>query len=75
MLSVTSTILFLIFIIPMTIDMIAIIRSNLKYIPGLEDQKQRLRLNRKRKQRIIILFILLPICMGLLFVLNHLLTK
>jgi hypothetical protein len=75
MLKIISTVIFLCFVIPMSINMILFIQSNRKMMLDAEEQQKARVLNKRRIITVVILFISLPIVMFLLFLMNHLFSK
>ena len=73
--SLLSTIIFISFAIPMSYNMILFIRSTSMKLFTIEEEDRLKKVNKKRIRTVIILFILLPLVMGLLFFCNYLLKK
>lgn len=75
MLRIISTLIFIAFILPMGFNMLIVMRQQSKQYYEYEEENKA-RINRKiRIKRVIILFILLPITMGILFIGNYILNR
>ncbi len=74
MLPIVTTIIFLAFMIPISINMIMFIQSQRKNY-SIQEEIQMNHINKGRTRRMVVLFILLPVVFFLIFFGNYLLRR